>query len=43
MNRRIELVVWLLVVSPVILGSPSLTLAGPKEDVAAATKAGLMR
>ena len=34
MRLVMHLVVWLL-----ILGSPSLTMAGPKEDVAAATQA----
>lgn len=34
MNRLVSLVVSLL-----LLGSPSVTLAGPKEDVAAATQA----
>jgi uncharacterized protein (TIGR02246 family) len=34
MTRAMHLVVWLL-----ILGSPALTMAGPKEDVAAATQA----
>jgi len=34
MSRVMHLVVWFL-----ILGSPSFTMAGPKEDVAAATQA----